>query len=54
MPKRGARSYFALECESCKRRNYSTSKNPKTTTDRLVLQKYCRHEGKVTAHKESK
>jgi large subunit ribosomal protein L33 len=53
MPKRN-RPYFALECESCHNRNYATAKNPKNTTDRLVLQKYCKHEQKVTAHKESK
>ena len=43
-----------LECESCHMRNYSTEKNPKNTTDRLVLNKFCKHEGKVTAHKETK
>ncbi|MBW3538478.1 50S ribosomal protein L33 [Candidatus Parcubacteria bacterium] len=53
MPKRN-RPYFALECESCHNRNYMTSKNPKNTTERLVLQKFCNHEQKHTAHKESK
>lgn len=53
MPKRN-RPFFALECESCHQRNYTTDKNPKNTTDRLVLNKYCKHEGKVLAHRESK
>jgi large subunit ribosomal protein L33 len=53
MPKRN-RPYFALECEVCHQRNYSTTKNPKNTTDRLVLNKLCHNCGKVTAHKESK
>ncbi|HZP14462.1 MAG TPA: 50S ribosomal protein L33 [Nocardioides sp.] len=53
MPKRN-RPYFALECESCHRRNYTESKNPKNTPDRLVLNKYCSFEQKVTAHKETK
>lgn len=53
MPKRN-RPYFALECQSCHQRNYMTSKNPKNTTDRLVLNKFCQHETKMTAHKETK
>ena len=53
MPKRN-RPFIALECESCHQRNYTTDKNPKNTTDRLVLNKYCRHETKVVAHKETK
>lgn len=48
------RPYFALECESCHSRNYTTSKNPKNTTDRLNLRKLCKVEGKITLHKESK
>jgi large subunit ribosomal protein L33 len=53
MPKKN-RPFFALECEVCKSRNYTTSKNPKVTTDRLVLQKFCKTCSKVTNHKESK
>lgn len=53
MPKRN-RPYFALECSSCHRRNYMTSKNPKNTTERLELKKFCPFEGKVTAHRETK
>jgi large subunit ribosomal protein L33 len=53
MPKRN-RPVFALECSECHGRNYMTSKNPKKTTDRLVLEKYCKFDRKVTAHKEAK
>jgi large subunit ribosomal protein L33 len=54
MPKRGSKQYATLECESCHERNYLTTKNPKNTTDRLMLKKYCKREGKVTLHKETK
>ncbi|HVE80595.1 MAG TPA: 50S ribosomal protein L33 [Candidatus Dormibacteraeota bacterium] len=53
MPKRN-RPFIALECPECHNRNYTTSKNPKNTTDRLLLNKFCKHCGKNTQHKESK
>ena len=43
-----------LECIECKRRNYSTSKNKKNTTERLEINKYCKWDKKVTLHKETK
>ena len=43
-----------LECTECKRRNYSTSKNKKNTTERLEINKYCKWDKKVTLHKETK
>ena len=43
-----------LECTECKRRNYSTSKNKKNTTERLEVNKYCKWDKKVTLHKETK
>lgn len=54
MPQRGARLYFQLECTSCHRRNYSSNKNPKITTERLELKKYCPFERKYTLHKETR
>ena len=36
------RDIIALACTECKRRNYSTTKNKKKTTERLELSKYCR------------
>jgi len=43
-----------LQCTECKRKNYSTSKNKKNTTERLEIKKYCRFERKHTVHKEVK
>jgi large subunit ribosomal protein L33 len=48
------RDLIALACTACKRRNYSTSKNRKKTTERIELSKYCRFCRKHTAHKEQK
>ena len=47
------RDIIALACTECKRRNYSTTKNKKKTTERLEFSKYCRFCRKHTAHKES-
>lgn len=43
-----------LECTECKRRNYSTTKNKRTVTQRLELKKYCRWDKRHTLHKETK
>ncbi len=43
-----------LECTECKRRNYSTNKNKKNTTERIELNKYCKFDRKHTKHKEVK
>jgi large subunit ribosomal protein L33 len=48
------RDIIALACPECKRRNYSTTKNKKKTTERLEMSKYCRFCRKHTAHKETK
>ena len=48
------RDIISLACSECKRRNYSTTKNKKKTTERLELKKFCRCCRKHTAHKESK
>jgi len=48
------RDLLALACEECKRRNYTTDKNKRKTTDKLVLKKYCRFCRKHTPHKETK
>ena len=47
-------SIVTLACGECKRRNYSTTKNKRTTPDKLELKKYCRFCRKHTAHKETK
>ena len=48
------RDIVALACTECKRRNYSTTKNKKKTTERLELSKYCRFCRKHIAHRETK
>ena len=45
---------IALQCSECKRRNYTTSKNRRNTTEKLEFKKYCKFERKHTLHKESK
>mgnify|MGYP001617359457 CR=1 FL=1 len=48
------REIVTLQCVECKNRNYSTTKNKKTTTERLEFKKYCRTCRHHTAHKEVK
>jgi large subunit ribosomal protein L33 len=48
------REIITLACGDCKRRNYSTMKNKRSTPDRLELSKYCRFCRKHTAHRETK
>ena len=45
------RDIIALACGECKRRNYSTTKNRKKTTERLTIKKFCPW---CRAHKEHK
>jgi large subunit ribosomal protein L33 len=48
------RDIINLQCGQCKRRNYSTTKNRKRTTDKLELKKFCRFCRAHTVHKEVK
>jgi len=48
------RDIIQMACGECKRRNYSTTKNKKKTTERLEMNKFCRFCRKHTAHKETK
>lgn len=43
-----------LVCEECLSRNYTVTKNKLTTTDRVVIKKYCPKCKKHTVHKETK
>jgi large subunit ribosomal protein L33 len=45
---------ITLVCPACKRKNYTTTKNKKTNTEKLERSKYCRSCRKHTAHKEGK
>ena len=48
------RDIISLACGECKRRNYSTTKNKKKTSERLEFSKFCRFCRKHTPHKETK
>jgi large subunit ribosomal protein L33 len=48
------RDIISLACNECKRRNYSTTKNKKKTTERLQIRKFCPFCRTHTAHRESK
>ncbi len=48
------RVLITLACGECKRRNYTTTKNKRTTPDKLEFSKYCRYCRKHTVHKETK
>jgi large subunit ribosomal protein L33 len=48
------REIITLQCGECKERNYSTTKNRKTTPDRIEKQKFCARCRKTQAHKEVK
>ena len=45
---------ITISCTVCKRKNYTSTKNKKTTPDRLELSKYCKWCKKHTPHKEEK
>lgn len=45
---------ITLACVDCKQRNYRTTKNKKTNTERLEIKKYCRTCKTHTAHRETR
>ena len=48
------RDLITLNCDACKRKNYTTTKNKKTMTDKLSLKKFCPACSSHTLHKEGK
>ncbi len=48
------RDLITFVCDGCKRKNYTTSKNKKRTTDKLSLKKFCPACRSHTLHKEGK
>lgn len=52
MPALGA--IVTLQCQTCKERNYATSKNKRNNPDRLELKKFCPRCRKHTPHRETK
>ncbi|MBQ1300437.1 MAG: 50S ribosomal protein L33 [Erysipelotrichaceae bacterium] len=43
-----------LTCSECLSRNYTTTRNKQTRTERLEIRKYCKKCEKYTLHKETK
>ncbi len=50
----GNRIIVTLECRECRHRNYTTTKNKRTTPDRLEFRKYCPFCRRHTVHKETR
>ena len=48
------RELISFQCEQCRRRNYTSTKNKKLTTDKLAFKKFCPFCRVHTIHKESK
>jgi large subunit ribosomal protein L33 len=48
------RDIITLACSECKNRNYTTTRNKKTMTEKLELSKFCPSCRKHTQHKETK
>ena len=48
------RDIVTLACTECKRRNYTTTKNKRKTTERLEMKKFCRWCRAHTRHRETK
>ena len=48
------REIITLACSQCKQKNYTTTKNKKSTTDKLLLKKYCKFCKTHTEHKETR
>ncbi|MCL2177369.1 MAG: 50S ribosomal protein L33 [Firmicutes bacterium] len=45
---------ITLACETCKQRNYDTTKNKKNDAERIELKKYCKFCRKHLPHKETR
>jgi large subunit ribosomal protein L33 len=50
----GHRIIITLECQVCKHRNYSTTKNRRNTPAKVALKKYCDFCRSHNEHKETK
>ena len=48
------RDLIGLTCDTCKRRNYNTTRNKKRQTEKLEIKKFCPSCRAHTMHKESK
>ncbi len=48
------RDLIALACDTCKRRNYTSTKNKKKQTEKFAIKKFCPRCRVHTLHRESK
>ena len=48
------RDIITFECTQCKSRNYTSTKNKKSTTERLEFKKFCNRCRAHTVHKETR
>ena len=48
------RDMIRLSCSNCARNNYYTTKNKRTSTEKLELKKFCEHCRAHHVHKEGK
>jgi large subunit ribosomal protein L33 len=48
------RDTVQMQCTECKRKNYTTDKNKKTTPGKLEFKKFCKFCGNRKVHRESK
>ena len=54
MAKNEKREQVTLECQTCKRRNYITTKNKINDRERIELTKYCKWDRAHTTPKETR
>jgi len=48
------RDLIGLACDTCKRRNYNTTKNKKRQTEKFAIKKFCPSCRLHTLHRETK
>jgi large subunit ribosomal protein L33 len=48
------REIITFQCQECRNRNYTSTKNKKTTTERLEMKKFCPFCRKHQSHRETK
>ena len=48
------RDIVILQCQECKRRNYTATRDKRKKPDRLELKKYCKFDRKHTVHRETR
>lgn len=54
MAKSDVRVIINMECEDCKKRNYTTQKNKREHKDRMELKKFCPSCRQHTLHRETR